>query len=88
MKANKENIPEKAKILTEDYKLNTKIIQSDPKSYTLWTHRQWLIMKLFEIDPSIIEKEKELCKKLLQKDEKNFHVWNYRSWANSVKPNI
>ena len=47
---------ENAKFLSEDYKLNTKIIKSDPKSYTLWTHRQWLIVKLSEIDPSIIEK--------------------------------
>ena len=55
---NAANPLEKAKILGGDIKLITKIIQGDPKSYTLWSYRQWLVVNLFETDPSIIEKEK------------------------------
>ena len=78
----------KAKTLATDIKLITKIMQSDPKSYTLWSYREWLVVKLFNIDPSIINKEKQLCSMLLTKDEKNFHVWNYRNWLNTIKMNI
>ena len=63
-------------------------MMEDPKSYTLWSYRQWLILKLYDIDKSILVKEKELCKMMLMKDEKNFHVWNYRNWVNSVGLNI
>lgn len=46
----------KAKTLGGDIKLITKIMQQDPKSYTLWSYRQWLVLKLFEIDQSIVTK--------------------------------
>ncbi len=49
---------EKAKTLGGEIKLITKIIQGDPKSYTLWSYRQWLVIKFYEIDPTIIDKEK------------------------------
>lgn len=42
-----EPIEKKIATFVSDYKLNTKIIQSDPKSYTLWTHRQWLVKKIY-----------------------------------------
>ena len=66
-------------------KLTTKLIQSDPKSYTIWSYRQWLVKSLFKTNPEIIKKEKELIQMLLMKDEKNFHVWNYRNWLNSIQ---
>lgn len=78
----------RAKTLVADIKLITKIIQSDPKSYTLWSYRQWLVLKLYDIEPSILVKEKELCSALLLKDEKNFHVWNYRNWANNIRMDV
>lgn len=46
----------RAKVLGTDLKLITKIMQGDPKSYTLWSYRQWLVLKLFAIDPSITNK--------------------------------
>lgn len=79
---------QKAKTLAGDIKLITKIMQSDPKSYTLWSYRQWLVVQLFQIDPSIIPKERELCSMLLMKDEKNFHVWNYRNWTNKIQMHL
>ena len=82
---NAEDPAGKAAILGGDIKLITKIIQQDPKSYTLWSYRQWLVVKLFELNPQILDKERELCKALLMRDEKIFHVWNYRNWANSIQ---
>ena len=72
-------------MLGGEVKLTTKLIQSDPKSYTIWSYRQWLVKSLFKINPEIIKKEKELIQMLLMKDEKNFHVWNYRNWLNSIQ---
>jgi hypothetical protein len=76
---------EVAKLLGGEVKLTTKLIQSDPKSYTIWSYRQWLVKSLFNINPDVIKAEKELIKMLLMKDEKNFHVWNYRNWLNSIQ---
>ena len=72
------------KTLGKEIKLTTKLIQSDPKSYTIWTYRQWLVRWLFSMQPAVVAAEKELTKALLIKDEKNFHVWNYRNWLNSL----
>ena len=65
--------------------MTTKLIQSDSKSYTIWSYRQWLVKSLFEFHAAVITAEKELIKMLLLKDEKNFHVWNYRNWLNSIQ---
>jgi aminopeptidase-like protein len=40
-----------AKMLGGEIKLTTKLIQSDPKSYTIWSYRQWLVRTLFAINP-------------------------------------
>ena len=42
---------EVAKALGGEIKLTTKLIQSDTKSYTIWSYRQWLIKSLFNINP-------------------------------------
>lgn len=81
----KEETADKASLLSGEIKLTTKLIQSDQKSYTLWSYRQWLVIALTAIKPEIVVAEKELCKMLLLKDEKNFHVWNYRNWVNSLQ---
>jgi hypothetical protein len=80
----KDNPPELVQILSNEIKLTTKLIKSDPKSYTIWTYRQWLVRWLFSLQPATLAAEKELTKALLIKDEKNFHVWNYRNWLNSL----
>ena len=54
------NQEEIAKLLGGQVKLTTKLIQSDPKSYTIWSYRQWLVKTLFKINPEIIKKQKEL----------------------------
>lgn len=74
--------------LSREIKLTTKLIQGDPKSYTIWSYRQWLVLWLFSLHKEVITGEKELTRLLLLKDEKNFHVWNYRNWLNSIHCDI
>lgn len=57
----------------------TKITRESPKSYTLWFHRQWVILRSRNFEP-LMKKELALCDKLLAMDQRNFHVWNYRTW--------
>jgi len=45
-------------MLGGEIKLTTKLIQSDPKSYTIWSYRQWLVRTLFAINPDVIKAEK------------------------------
>lgn len=64
-------------------------MKENPKSYTIWFHRQWTIMKGLEIEKymsdeqiseargGIIKNEIDLCDKMLQRDDRNFHCWNY-----------
>lgn len=80
----------KLKILENNLKLTTKLLKSDPKSYCIWSFRQWLVSQLFTMSSSnqVIVAELELCKYMLTKDEKNFHVWNYRHWLNGLSVDI
>ena len=62
------------------------IMKKDHKSYLLWYHRVWCLIKILEIEKeekkkleeSLINSEIELTNKFLLKDDRNFHVWNYR----------
>lgn len=64
----------------------SKIMLKNPKSYLLWYHRLWCIIKALDIEKekktplsnSIIMEELKLTDKFLKKDSRNFHVWNYR----------
>lgn len=40
--------------LSKEIKLTTKLIQSDPKSYTIWSYRQWLVLWLFKYNKDVI----------------------------------
>ena len=62
------------------------IMMKNPKSYLLWYHRIWCLVKCVEIeikkgtqlDKSVLIGEIELCNKFFLKDDRNFHCWNYR----------
>lgn len=49
-------------------------LQRNPKSYSAWFQRQWIIDRGL----GDLQKEIGLCDKLLELDERNFHCWNYR----------
>lgn len=37
---------EKAAVYNTEINLTSKLIKSDPKSYTIWSYRQWLVLLL------------------------------------------
>ena len=75
-------------IINKELDLVNFLLKKQPKSYSLFTHRQWLITQGLteekssgiEIMKGLLPKELFFCAKMLEKDERNFHVWNYRNW--------
>ena len=72
--------------LAKEIKSILPIMMKNPKSYLLWYHRVWCLVKYIEIElklktpleESILIGEIGLCNKFFQKDDRNFHCWNYR----------
>ena len=72
--------------LVKEIKAIFPIMMKNPKSYLLWYHRIWCLIKCVEIEvkkgtkleKSLLMGEIELCNKFLAKDDRNFHCWNYR----------
>lgn len=76
-------VEDKGQLLSKELDTLTKVIRENSKSYTLWFHRQWVILLCREFEP-LMKKELALCDKMLAADQRNFHVWNYRSWLVKV----
>ena len=72
--------------LLKEIKAILPIMMKNPKSYLLWYHRIWCLVKCIEIeikketplDKSVLIGEIGLCNKFFLKDDRNFHCWNYR----------
>ena len=80
------NEDESMEFLLKEIKSITPIMMKNPKSYLLWYHRIWCLVKCIEIEikkgtqleKSVLIGEIELCNKFFLKDDRNFHCWNYR----------
>ena len=72
--------------LLKEIKSILPIMMKNPKSYLLWYHRVWCLVKCIEIEikkdtpleKSCLIGEIGLCNKFFKKDDRNFHCWNYR----------
>jgi geranylgeranyl transferase type-2 subunit alpha len=72
--------------LQKEIKSILPIMMKNPKSYLLWYHRIWCLVKCIEIEikkgteleKSVLIDEIGLCNKFFLKDDRNFHCWNYR----------
>ena len=72
--------------LVKEIKAIFPIMMKNPKSYLLWYHRVWCVVKCIEIEikkgtlleKSVLIDEIGLCNKFFLKDDRNFHCWNYR----------
>ncbi|CAD6221947.1 GSCOCG00011660001-RA-CDS [Cotesia congregata] len=62
-------------LLKKELTLTENCLQKNPKSYSLWHQRYWIIQHLPTPD---WKSELELCEKCLNFDDRNFHCWDYR----------
>ena len=62
-------------LLDKETTLTEEALFSNPKSYSAWNHRRW-VMTLHSKPP--LEREIMICEKALTIDWRNFHVWDYR----------
>ena len=51
-------------------------LEYNPKSYSAWYHRKWLVSQNL-VD---LQRELKLLKLLLTRDTRNFHGWDYRRY--------
>ncbi|KAG2496268.1 hypothetical protein HYH03_005501 [Edaphochlamys debaryana] len=49
-------------------------LMDNPKSYSAWHHRKWVVAKGL----ASLDRELAVISKALDEDQRNFHAWNYR----------
>jgi len=62
----------------DELKWIEQLLPQHPKSYWVWFHRKWLVLRIPDMDWS---RELSLCTRALDLDIRNFHCWNYRRFV-------
>ncbi|KRX09792.1 hypothetical protein PPERSA_02664 [Pseudocohnilembus persalinus] len=88
----KNELEQQYQLVCKEIMMTMVLLKKRPKCYAIWSHRQWLVLKAYEIEelieketgekkkPRMVEQDLQICSKMLQMDERNFHAWNYRIW--------
>ncbi|GAA5969469.1 hypothetical protein JCM11641_008124 [Rhodosporidiobolus odoratus] len=69
--------PTRQQILESDLQLCNISLKQNPKNYSVWEHRKWVLETMPDADWGIEMKMVELY---LEKDGRNFHSWDYRRY--------
>ncbi|GAA5889200.1 hypothetical protein JCM6882_000673 [Rhodosporidiobolus microsporus] len=64
-------------ILESDLQLTNASLKLNPKNYSVWEHRKWVLETMPDADWGMEMKMVELY---LEKDGRNFHSWDYRRY--------
>ncbi|GAA6003834.1 hypothetical protein JCM10207_006429 [Rhodosporidiobolus poonsookiae] len=67
----------KQRILENDLQLTNASLKLNPKNYSVWEHRKWVLETMPDADWGVEMKMVELY---LEKDGRNFHSWDYRRY--------
>ncbi|KAK2588533.1 hypothetical protein KPH14_006312 [Odynerus spinipes] len=65
-------------ILQKELTLTENCLRNNPKSYSVWHQRWWVMEHMPKPD---WQNELTLCTKCLNIDERNFHCWDYRQYV-------
>ncbi|GAA5823785.1 hypothetical protein JCM11251_003293 [Rhodosporidiobolus azoricus] len=71
------NHESKQRILESDLQLCNASLKLNPKNYSVWEHRKWVLETMPDADWAMEMKMVELY---LEKDGRNFHSWDYRRY--------
>ncbi|KAL8293778.1 hypothetical protein RQP46_000479 [Phenoliferia psychrophenolica] len=73
--------PARQQQLERDLHLTNQSLKQNPKNYSAWEHRKWVLVTMPDADWDM---EMSMVDLYLKRDARNFHSWNYRRYLISI----